>query len=63
MWGVVEGRGDRTKAFDALAVEEAAMAREEGEDLWLFTSEGENRKSMEAAEQLSSERTVESIRL
>lgn len=28
-----EGGGDRTKAFDAYAVEEAAMEREEGEDL------------------------------
>ena len=41
VWGVVEGGGDRTKAFDAFALEEAAMEREEGEDLWLFTGEGE----------------------
>ena len=41
VWGVVEGGGDRTKEFDAGALCEAAMEREEGEDLWLFTSEGE----------------------
>ena len=41
VWGDVEGGGDRTKEFDAGALRAAAMEREEGEDLWLFTSEGE----------------------
>lgn len=49
VWGVVEGGGDRTKEFDAGALCEAAMEREEGEDLWLFTSEGEIGEAVEAA--------------
>jgi hypothetical protein len=47
VWGVVEGGGDRTKAFDAEALRKAAMEREEGQDSWLFTSEGEIREALE----------------
>lgn len=47
VWGVVEGGGDRTKAFDVGALREGAAERKEGQDLWLFTSEGEIRKALE----------------
>lgn len=48
VWGVVEGGGDRTKAFDAEALRAASLEREEGQDLWLFTSEGEMRGALSA---------------
>ena len=47
VWGLVEGGGDRTKAFDVGALREGAAERKEGQDLWLFTSEGEIRKALE----------------
>ena len=48
VWGVVEGGGDRTKAFDRYAIEEAVKSREEGDDFWLFTSEVEIREALGA---------------
>ena len=39
------------------------MEKEEGGDLWLFTSEGDIREALEAAEQVPRERTVEFVRL
>jgi hypothetical protein len=48
VWGVVEGRGDRTKAFDAAALRAAAGEREEGEDSWVFTGEGDIGEALEA---------------
>lgn len=48
VWGVVEGGGDRTKEFNRYALEEAVKVREEGADLWLFTSEGEIGEALEA---------------
>jgi len=48
VWGVVEGGGDRAKGFDRYALEEAVKGRAEGDDLWLFTSEGEIREALRA---------------
>ena len=35
------------KAFDAEALRAAGLEREEGQDLWLFTSEGKIREALE----------------
>jgi len=49
IWGVVEGGGDRAKAFAPYETHLAATKREEGDDLWLFTSEEEIREAIVAA--------------
>ncbi len=49
VWGVVEGGGSRTKVFAPYETHEAATEREEGDDLWLFTSEEEIGAAVPAA--------------
>jgi len=45
---VVEGGGDRTKAFDGPMLLEAALERSEEDDFWLYTSEAEIREVLQA---------------